>query len=376
MPETQHPFERGKRQEDLILTARAFIEDNASPLAQNNRDIWIQRRRNGKLKGKKKCADARMVTVEDVTVRSIAGADETSPGIIADPDVEAWGFYSHFGEGLKGCGGLGARESLIQPPLTDFDRYIARIAHHDFLIQSLLSAEEIAEISGKPVLAAAQDHLDLTIYPLGFFYTSRGRVRYESPIKIKDIADGQYNPEKLYANGIPTIPESELPDVLLEMLDNDQRKTQEIRNKYTTLRDMQRVQKPRIIFVTTDIRPLSVKYPNLSGIPGSIFKVHLARTKIDGVYELDSKLIRSGVAQIEYPFGHAVEHNGHEEESFSTVDTMVVETGDLGSGEKLWDAAEAQSPIREWTRIGNKKVILLQSAGGITHTDAFKEITF
>lgn len=376
--------DRGPLQKDLIITPKTLFQDNHSPQADSNRALFEEIRRKGELMAYYRCSDARIITaggIVAVSWGSIAGADQPDMNFAAYRGIRASVVLTHFdgdtvkpGEMPSGCGGLkvkeeiGIEEKSCKKDLNGPDKYVAEtVKHKDMLIQAWLSAENIATLSGKPTLAAAQDHLTLQIYPIALFLPqTNGEMLIRSKVGTKDTLATSYSAKRIYGNGIPTISESSLPDVFSEMLQQNLKDMQEINSRYPDLRKMQKVQQPRVVFFSTDIRSVRVKYPTLSTAPGTIFKVIVPRGKIEGSVHISDEDLENSLDQLEYPIKHAVKNYNIPNKPFSNTDRLIIETGNLDLSKEVARKALERSCVENWLRLGYGQIIVVGTVGGKT----------
>lgn len=376
IPEIPIQFERGIRQEDLKITKIDLFNDNHSEEAGKAREIWNEKRKEGKLRGFARCSDARLKTVgESISVGSVAAVANPIPSVVSDRSLESLTALSHIdgdeiipGKMPTGCGGHEAKERIGDTPQQEgIGRWISGMASKDPAIQAIVTAEKLAYASdGKPVLAAIQDHLNYTIYPVAFFQLDKGQMRSISSVRNEDIL--KHNPKRIYENGIPTIDEGHLPDVLAEMLEDNRREAQSILAKYPDLKRLQKVLRPRMILFSTDIRSVRVKYPKTSLPPGSVFKVHIPTEKIsDGYRRIDESALTDSLNQLEYPIDHAVKNHEDTTLPFSNTDRVIIETGDFDLSISLAKEALKKPWMKKWLRLNDRRILVVQTNSGVVN---------
>jgi hypothetical protein len=376
--EIQNNPERGLRQENVKVTPKFLYEDNHSSQAQINREKNEDARMHGKRKAWRKCSDARglVAGVDAILWGSIAGADEADTKFATDRGTEASIALSHYdgdtlipGEMPSGCGGLNAKKEIGNEKHKEgIKKFVSeKIKIHDPLIHTLFLAEDMAIWGHKPTLAATQDHLTLQIYPVALYLPQEnGEIVIRSRIRSQDTMATSYNPKRLYENGIPTISESSLPDCFIKVLEQNVRDVQEFNSRYPDLRKMQKVQNPRTILLSTDVRPLSTKYPTLASIPGSVFQVIVPRGKIEGSPYINEEDLQNSLDQLEYPISEAIKHHGSAGKAFADTDNIVIETGNLDLSKKVAQKAIMERDwIREWLKLENTEITVAQSIAGL-----------
>lgn len=372
--ENPFPLERGIKQEDLILNPQSLFADNRSEEGLEARQRWTAKRNKGELRGFVRCSDARLKTIGEgsVSLGNIAAATEPSTSLVSDRGLESLTVLSHIdGETIKeaemptGCGGLAAKEKIGNSHHEEgVSRYVSEtIFSKDPVIQSIVTAEKLAYSSqGKPVLAATQDHLDYTIYPIAYFQLVRGQMTSVSSVRNEDIA--RYNPERIYENGMPTIEEGLLPPLFQDMLEENRREVRGIFEKYPDLKKLQKVQKPRVALLSTDPRSARVRYPSLSSVPGSFFKIHVPREKIGEGYQVKEDDLSHALNQLEYPISHSVEAQGDLTKPFSNTDRVIFETGDIELSRELAQKAAKKPWMKNWLKLHDRRIIIVQANEG------------
>jgi len=373
MTERPTPFERGIRQEDLIISAQSLYDDNHSAQADAARERFNEKRLQGTLRGFIRCSDAREKTIGDsISIGNISAACEPSPAVASDRGLESLIALPHIdGDTIQqgtmptGCGGLAAKATIGSELCGDgIERYISeRIFSKDPVVQSLVTAERLAYLSnGKPVLAATLDHLRDLVLPIAYFQVVRGQLKSVSSVRHENIV--KYNPERIYENGFPTIEESMLPPELAQILEDSRSEAEKTFELYPDLQKLKKIQRPRAIFLSTDIRSAKVKYPYLSSVPGSMFKIFIAREKLaEGISVNQSDLIHA-LDQLQYPIEHAVTNHDDPTLPFSNTDRLIVETGDIDLSRVLVQEALKKLWMQQWVNIHDHRIILVQTNAG------------
>lgn len=369
-------IERGPGQEDLVITAQTLYNDNHSQQAEEARERWSELKLKGKLRGFVRCSDAREKIVgEGVSLGNISAASVPSSRILNDRGLESLTVLSHFdGETVEpgkmptGCGGLAAKGTIGDTPQVEgIGKYVSEeIFSEDAVVQSLVTAERIARIAdGKPVLAGVQDHLDYTIYPVAYFQSERGQMRSVNSVRYEDIF--KYNPARIFENGVPTIDESFLPQELLEVLEQNAREARGILEKYPDLAKLNKVHRPRMVLLSTDIRSARVKYPTLTMPPGSVFKIHLPRERMGEELTVSDRDIPQALSQLEYPIKHSYDNHGDPQKPFSNTDRLIFEAPGMDQSRKLVKEAMKMSWLQNWISLPNKRILVAQVNAGIVN---------
>lgn len=376
MAETQHP-EIAKSAENIVITRDTLLADNHSKAADNLRAEWMENKRAGSLYALDACGDARVRLTKPekyVTLKSIAAGGVTEKSIIASAGIKFAVVASHFDGGIfalghmpTGCGGLGAKDEALKgknpTPIKGIGYYIAKKIHHpDPLIQALLSANKITKETKKPSLAVAQNHRNGRIFPFGAF--SPG----QNPICDVNLIDlfSKYDPEEIYAKGIPELERRRIPDVFKDFLDACDAQVKEMTLNYPNLTEMLKVQNPRMIVLSTEIMSAKIRYPGIADFPGILFKVHLPRIKNGTDVSIDPEKLEDVVNQIEYAIPQAVDHFGKPNESFSNTDRFLIETDDIELSRKVALRLAEEEWMKKWITLKDHQVLIAQTQEGIT----------
>lgn len=369
--------EQGKRQEDLIISAQSLIEDNHSPKAVEALTEFNEGQMNGDLTFVSRCSDARLKSIgpHALSIGSVAAGFSASERVLKDPGVGRAIVLTHFdsekflNEKLPvGCGGLAAKGNHGSIEGTEIEPWIdGYIADKDPVVQSLRVAEQIADISGKRTAAWMIDHLTDDIYPIAYFEKDGSSMRRIS--QIRDYMINSDSPERIYDQGIPTINEDAYPDDFRNLLDQNRREQQAILAKYPDLRKMQKIQNPRAVLFSTDIRSAK-KFPELASVPGSIFKVFANREKLGDSPNITPESMDLAFRQLWYAISHSSQNYGKNDEQFSQTDRLIIETPDLNLSREVWKTAAKKPWMKDWYSLDGKKVILLQTNSGIVNDAA------
>ena len=361
---------------DIIITPVSLYEDAHSREALESNNKWEEARRDQKLTVFMGCSDARLMIPfgDTISARSIAtaGAKQPYDTLVESDMVRQVVILAHHdgdtvmpGMRPSGCGGLGAKADA---EMAKSERRIARfvkehVQHPDVIIQAWISGLTIAERTGKPVLAATQDHITGIMYPLAAFIN--GGQEIKSGVSVRKLLEGQYNPAEIYANGLPVLNENSLQPDLRNILVENKIQVAEVNQKYPNLRHMAKVQRPRMVVFSTGIRSMKLRYPKTSEIPGTIFKLHVPRQVIGGTTYIPSDVLESSLDQAEYPIHYAAKNYGKPSEPFSTTDRFLIETNDIELSKHLAYRLLQEEWMREWAGLPDHHIIVAQIADGI-----------
>lgn len=359
----------------ITLTPDSLREDNRK---NSEKGIlkFLENKAKGLLRLVEACGDSRGLIPEPertVTKRSIATAGSKEARIAQSSGIGQGIVLGHgdgatieIGKRLRGCGGLGAKEDLIQiteEVVRGIDYYIRRrIRHPDVVVQSLISAEEIAAQSGKPVLATVQDHRTATIYPIAAFLD--GGV-----IQIKKIRNSDliiYNEAGIYKDGIPVLDDAQVPDQFRDFMEASRAQVKDLLIRFPNIRDLQRVQNPRMVVLSTELMSMRLRYPQTADVPGILFKLHVPREKIGTGVSIKPELLEESLEQAQYPLEHAVKNFGTDN-SFSKTNRVLIETEDFNVSVQLAQSLSEREWMQKWLALPDHKIIVAQSQEGITN---------
>ncbi len=373
-------IERGIRQEQLDITAQSFWIDNDSPEAKDAREEFTKKEEQRELWAVEGCADARTLTSTKIAIRKVAAASDPAPRLASDKSIGLWIADSHFdsdifeiGKTPTGCGGLGAKLEIgnnrIQEP--GVYRFASEeIADHDPVKQAIVTARNIFALShGKPVLATLQDHRTFHIYPLAFFQVGDdGEEDVRSAVLGRYLDPKHYDPGIIYANGIPSLKEYNLPENVQAFLRRHRKLAQQMQGLYPDLHELQGVQKPRMVLLTTDRRSARQKFPKLASVPGSMFKITLFTEGSHETVQIGEKETEAALDQLSYPIRDKCLLNyGDPTKPFSNTDKIIIETPNIELSRLIAGKALQETWIKQWLELPERRIILLQTNDGIVN---------
>ena len=267
-----------------------------------------------------------------------------------------------------GCGGLGAKDKALKDKkpaaIKGISYYIDNnISHPDPLIQALLSANKITRDTGKPSLAVAQNHRIGKIFPVGAFMPG------DIPTFAVNTIDlfSKYNPQNIYEKGIPELKKKDIPDVFSEFLAASEAQVKDLLLNYPNLKEMLKVQNPRMIVLSTEIISAKVRYPKIASFPGILFKLHLPRFKDqNGKLGVKPEILEEICNQVEYPVQHAVDNFGKPNEAFSKTDRLLIETEDITLSRDIATKLAEEEWMKKWMTLKDHQVLIAQTQEGIS----------
>lgn len=378
--EIGRPME-GMSPESIIITPELLMADNQSEKARTLSIEWENNSDSKKLWGIVTCGDARIMTPcpdKIISVRSIATAGTVEKRVLGDESVESIIVMSHVdgdtienGKRPRGCGGLGAKEEALngdREEATEGIQYYINnaIEHPDPVIQTLISAREIRDVAGKPTLAVIQNHRTGKIYPFAALL-ERDNI-FSRELDWLKLSSG-YNEAEIYARGVPILNEAALAQTFREFLDASKEHMSDMLLAYPNLKDMQKVQNPRMVVLSSKLPSIRVRYPKTTDFPGLVFKLFLSREKekTTGKINITPAAQKEIIAQAQYPLQHAVENFGKPDQPFSKTDRVLIETSDINVSRSL--AAElARKPwMKEWLTLPDHRILIIQNIEGISN---------
>ncbi len=358
-----------------------FLSDNESQETQGLLENWERARTQRNQTTIIACGDARLILPHRTTLnlRSIAAAGITKQSaitksylpIINNPYSKNILVMGHFdgrtlmsGERIKGCGGLGAKEAEKQTkePRSGVSRYVwTHIQDKDVYLQTIKAALAISKGREEPVMPALQDHITGAIYPIGVFSNYAQVV--DAAVDVDELFQDNFDPKEIYENGIPVIDDNVMPDELQELLIQQSIDVKLLKEKYPDFEKRQEVQNPKMIVATTENRSMKIRYPQTAREPGSIFKLHIARTP-SGEVLMDT--VKDIADQLNYPITHATKNYNKKGQPFSKTDTLLIETEDIYYSYAIALYLFNQRWMQMWAQLPNRSAMVAQTQGGKT----------
>lgn len=377
--ESLNPAEKDAMRENLIITPESLYTDNRSEKVIELSAKWEENRDKGKLWAIVACGDARVLMPKPeniISIRSIATCGKKEKKIFESQGVKFAVVMSHIdgetivnGKKPSGCGGAAAKEQSMnghkEKTIEGIQYYIDNnIEHPDPIIQGAINTETIAKQTGKPTLAVIQDHKTGRLYPFAASFDGYDIV--SSNINWINLFKG-YNESEIYAQGIPTLPEAVIPDMFKEFLDAGKENMIDMLRNYPSLKEMQKVQNPKAIWISSKITSVRISYPKTGSVPGSIFKLHMPREKTGGKIEITPTMQKEVINQAQYPIEYATAHFKKPNESFSKTDRLIIETSDINVSKKLATELVKKPWMQEWIALPDHKILIIQNQEGISN---------
>ncbi len=355
------------------ISPESLLRDNQSLEADRRRQEWEENRVAKQLTLILTCSDARLFTpnpTSSVIIRSIAAAKplKSFVGLINHKSIDNVLILGHHsgmslskGAPPEGCGGLGVRKNQVKEakrPRSSVERWVVKnVVHSDVLKQAYAKAKEAQELTGKEILLATQDHIDFTIYPMAALLED---FRLADHMRNVDLTN--YDQSQVYAEGIPHLPTGTLRGSSFEayLAKYDQALATYHAQKFGHDRTAQEIQRPKILWFTTDIRPPEVRCPETTRRPNTSFVITLAREKLsNGVHILNADIIEAMI-QAEYP----IHHFGR------SIKTIFVETGNYEESRRVAMSLLRKDDVRDWIKTAGIQIIIAETrAGKFTNID-------
>jgi len=334
----------------LMLTPERLLQENRSTESERSRALWNEAKRTHDLLVMHNCGDARMSDVDIIgrpgiiSLNSIASAnthhekkEDPFSFVYTSSGAKAVIMNGHYdgrtvvsGAPPKGCGGLGER-SKIEPGKGDLKsietaaQYVSTlIESSDVVVQTLISAANVAQKTDLPVYATVTDHISYRLSPIAIF--QGGRIDTLIPLS----ALFAYAPELIYANGIPEmdVTNNGQRTLIQDLVHENRNQMQELLKRIPDFAKRQEVQDPHTILISTDIRSPRIRYPRLSG-PGNIFNIRLPYDKDESgkITGVNLQHLNNTFAQAQYPISHV--EGSAPGGPFNSTRNIIIETPNL-----------------------------------------------
>ena len=365
----------------IPITPQSLYDDNHSPKAEAARSEWRENRAGKKLTVVILCGDPREITPnpeQTVEIRKIAAGGEEAEQYIPlfnSRGVQNILVMSHFdseayevGKRPPGCGGLDAKAKVFgkeEEPKGDIETYLKKgILHPDPILQAYHSAAMIAKLTDRIVNIALQDHRTGDIYSLGGFSTKDSAyVMCTDPVLV---FHGRYNPEEIYrGETVPHLPDRQVNSTMLAFLENYRESQKRFNKKRPDFFDSQRIINPRIVALSTDIRPFGQVKFDKYGEPNMIFKLNVPTEKIDDTnFVIGSAYLEEALQQVEYPLRHSTENCEMPGTSFCDTDTFYIETRSFDYSVEIARTILRKRWMQEWLKIKPGQLIVAETRAG------------
>lgn len=383
----------------------ALLTDNHSELASKLRAQYAEKRREKGGIGVIRCSDSRLI--EDINPSIAAIAASLFPehleklfsygmgGNTKNKPIEAVEIRTHFDLEKShqagcpcGCGGLDGRSALgehcaIEKDRIDLTGYLERIPHPDAFIASLAIAYKAAtKLHGRWALAAPVDHRTGEKFPVAAYRLGRsGKLEIFSTIPLFQSLEVLDMPikdlkESLYAEGFPKMEtdkllnHEDLGEIFGPTFAEYEEKRRSILTQWPGFTQDMAKQNPSVVLVSDNLRPASIAYPHIGGMPGTIFQVGVPRyddmSPIDAdesYHEHMKKTANLIRPQLDYPLTH-----------FSHAKTLFIQGRTLEGAMHLFELMRVNNPTIEAHLANDGTVVLAEFKAGILREDNIRII--
>lgn len=377
--------------EHLPISPADLLDDNRSKSSREKNDRWriAYETRNAYLEIN--CSDARVVIDEERVVEQSSVATgfphkRDYSGLYNDPRFVGIVIKTHFDgdaslPGMRpvGCGGQDTKAAIRQGNLrtsVGSTGFVDANVHEDPLVQGFLQAQNTAHEFNRDgiLLVVTMDHRRALVEPAGEYVLYNGVDKRTTPRQLRDVLDaksardrqGRYRPELIYAQGIPIVQESDLTDESAQYLEISRHRMIDMLEAYPDFGERQRIQNPFALAIVDSKIPLQVRYPGLFSQPGSVFRVHIPRTKEEKTVYVEPKSINAAIDQIHYAVTHSVQNHDNPDAPFSNSRLVFIETADIGQSMIIADRLLRQRWMQQWHALEGHSVMIAESRAGNT----------
>ena len=358
--ELLHPKER--------ITPASLYEDNHSPEGKAGRGIWEQTRNKFLVWT---CSDSRVIVpnpTSTIVIRSLGAGIETElfEELIENPDIPGLIILGHHAgtmedrgtkkRNLKGCGAQAVKAEHTEAgktPQSDVEEWVCNHLEHADLVNQVSSKakDALSKIKRQIYIAGgSEDHLDGTIELFALF--QKGRA--------DQFADPHLNDLQLPPNLRDYITRYSADQfALMHRFFGNQTEIDNLPLAQRTLagalrENSQLVQNPEMLTITTDIRPIEIRYPH-TWKPNRIFQISVPGKKNssqEGVL-VNQDQIKGVIDQVHYPVAH-----------FSALNTILITTGRLRDSLSIADHLMDRKWFEKWIAAGEHQLLIGQIKDG------------
>lgn len=387
--------------ENLVITPDLLNTSNHTPEAKEKQRKWAENAHapTPTMTIRRGCSDSRPELdspTQEIQQSSISASGPQSDyqGLINAPYVREVVNEGHVdlrkfrrGQEPLDCGGGKGRLQLERagvvyregdPNSEDLTAYLLEnVRHHDAALNTLNRSERTAALTDKPVLAAVRDHGTQLLIPVGIFQTQGGVARTFIPEGFEAYHRGKrrYDPEEIYAEGIPSLPEDLVNEYFGDLLERNRINVAALEAKYNgRLPDILEVQKPDAVVVTTLKRPTASLFDGTLDEHGRSFKISVPRaTTLDVDDEkrvvITREMMRPMLRQIDFPLNNAVAHRNQPEKPFSNTQTIFIATQGMDTSMYIARAIMGKPLMEPWVEGGGQVIISKIRHGEIVDID-------
>lgn len=349
----------------MIETNERLLAHNYSSEATDQILEWREARDSGQLCVIFACSDARLILPKFAYhVRTISATGPRSPweGLLNYSQARGILIFDHFD-----CGGLRAKSEIeVDHGNIEDDKATGYARDHiwstDPIRQSILTASWTASRTSKHVLAVVQDHYDGKLYIQGAFNDGNQTEHKTIPTYL---LMSKYIDEDIYKNGRPELNFHLVPSLFHPTLQDVESKASHLLAKYPNFSQMQQVQDPEFIVLSTITKPFEIRFP---GLGGGAFIVNLKRQSSAENSDLGNKDVNEALRQLHYPFSHCVESQSVEGLApFKNSKALIIETGKMEDSEKVCRQVLKKDWANDWLRLPDREIIISEVIAGHIH---------
>lgn len=383
---------------ERIITPQTLLEDNGKS-SKNILDWQEAKRKKGSLTLFIVCSDARIVTTKIfgektvASISSISGATDLKSfaNLLQHDSIRQIVVVGHFdhqtiedGKNPGGCGGHKVSQKIQEGEEVShigLRQFVSEKILPDFLEQIMKTVEDALEISSKPVLGIAVDHLTNATFPIVEHLPGK------NPFMAVNIKEFEWKKisDKLLKNflrfGSDMFPEIEKIDDLYEPF-----KQFIIKNRNHILRDIDKipklikknkVQNPSTVVISTVPIPLALRFKDTFGDQNQGFVVRQSflkqNTKIAmddnndmvigsiAIQDVDFDLV---AAQLFYPISHAIK--AAKGQDFYDTKNILIETPNFELSAQMALKLSEMDFVKEWMEKRGGKILVSSVDSGKT----------
>lgn len=392
-------IEQGQnKSHERIITPQALLEDNKKSF-KNILDWQEAKKKKGSLTLFIVCSDARIVTAKIfgektvASISSISGATdlESFKNLLQHDSIGQIVVVGHFdhqtikdGEPPGGCGGHKVSQTIQegeQVPHGGLHEFVSEQILPDFLEQILKTVEDALEISGKPVLGIAVDHLTNAAFPIVEHLPGKKSFMSKNikEFEWKKISDKLLKDFLRFGSGM--FPEIEKIDDLYEPF-----KQFIIKNRSHILRDIDKipklieknkVQNPSTVVISTVPIPLALRFKEKFGDQNEGFVIRQSFLKKDTEITMDDDddMVKGSIAikdvdfdlvesQLFYPISHAIKATKGQD--FYDTKNILIETPDFELSAQMALRLSEMDFVKDWVEKKGGRILVSSVDSGKT----------
>jgi len=356
--------------ETRTITPYDLMNSNQSNETAIYRERFEENRKAGKLTLDWECSDARnwRLTFEDTFYyHTIANGQD--PGKLqqaANSDVTDLVIVTAHDP----CGGRTAKNTQLVDGVhiqdtSKIEGYISCEVDHPSVKQAGVQAKKLSQMTEKRVAAMVRNHETGELQVLAEFNRNDSGIISRLP---EDTFDKPAPKSAIEDDRIDYLDFNEVSDVVWEYHKRYEDRRLNLLAENPKLPQQLKVQNPRMIKLSTDLRAAEIWIPHFAG-PGNIFRLTTPRDRIQLVNGEKTTIlspfeINLAWAQAQYVIGHTVKNRGLQNEPFSDTDTFLIATPEYTMSQSL-ALNLAQKPfMHDWIKDERNKILVAQNNAG------------